>query len=84
MRTISGDEATALWKEAGLWDRFHRQSQRIAVALPQEKGCRRIFYGQKDYPNPEQNFLVVLDCDNDEELERLMAELQRRMTSAPH
>jgi hypothetical protein len=79
MKTISGDEATALWKGAGLWGLFQRASQHIFVAFPQGKANRRIFYGQKNYPNPEKNFVVVLDCDDDEELERVTKELHRRM-----
>jgi hypothetical protein len=83
VRAISGGEAIALWKEAGLWAAFPRASRHIGVASPRGKGNRRTFYGQKNYPNPERNFAVILDCRDDEELERVASELRRRVLTLP-
>ena len=79
MKVISGKEAIDLWKKAGLWELFQAQPQHIFTGLPQGKGNRRIFYGQKNYPQPEKNLVVILDCDDDEELEQVRGELKRRI-----
>ena len=79
MKVISGKEAVDLWNKAGIWELFQTQPQHILTALPRGSGNRRIFYGQKYYPNSAQNFTVVIDCESDEELEHATKELQRRI-----
>lgn len=78
MKVMSSDEALELWKSNGLWDWFQSQSLPIFFALPQDSS-RRVFYGQKDQTDPRWNFVTVIDCESDEELEDVKRELKRRV-----
>lgn len=79
MQFVSGDDALRLWKAAGLWDVFQKLSQHIMFTFPVDEGDRTVFYGQKGYADSEKNYIIVINCDDDQELEHVGLELLNRV-----